>query len=70
MITAKAPAEDTWELAFRDVVEVANWLWYMKLERQLERRFEAIEMVHLLWMKNFRERFGFRCTEFEYSLRG
>lgn len=59
-----------WELAFRGLVEVANWLWYMKLERQLERRFEAIEMVHLLPMRSFRERFGFRCTESEYSLSG
>lgn len=42
----------------------------MKLERQLERIFEAIEMVHLLPMRSFRERFGFRCTEFEYSLSG
>lgn len=66
----KAPAEDIWELAFRNTVEVANWLWCLRLERQLERRCEASEMVHLLWMRSCIERFSFRCSEFEYSLCG
>lgn len=52
----KAPAEDIWELAFRNTVEVANWLWCLRLERQLERRCEASEMVHLLWMRSCIER--------------
>lgn len=55
MTTAKTSAEEIQDQAFRETVEVADWLWYMRWERQLEGRFETIEMIYLPWRGHFRE---------------
>lgn len=69
-VNSKISVEDIQEPDFRETVEVANWLWCMQLERQLEERSETIEMICLPWMRSFREMFSSRCTKFESSLCG